>query len=120
MKNYEKFKDEIIEILDNHLAIDKDTGKPIECDQIDCNDCMLKNVSHCLGRTKKWLFEEAKEPIELTQFEYDLLNCLNDEWEFNEFYILNDLKIKGHFKDVKDTSMTIREILKNCVVKEDE
>lgn len=66
-----------------------------------------------------WLLAEHKEPIKLTKFEYDLLESyINKGYYFNNFSELKEMRNKGYFKGIKDTSMMLREILKNCEVVE--
>lgn len=67
-----------------------------------------------------WLLEEHKEPINLKQWERDLLETVDGkEFTFRFYRHLIELKEKGHFKNVTDTTMKIREILDNCEVVED-
>lgn len=87
------------------------------------DSCPYDSCDNCLKISLLELAKEYKEPIELTQFEYDLLDTFksggNCDDKFN-MYMCNEMKNKrGYFKGVKDTSMTIREILNNCVVKKD-
>ena len=64
-----------------------------------------------------WLLEEHKEPIKLTKFEYDLLmSYINKGYFFKNFSELKEMRNKGYFKGVTDTSMKIQDILKNCEV----
>lgn len=89
--------------------------------ECDCSECEFNNdVNLCV----KTLLEEHKEPIKikLAQWEYDFLNTLRKYHattfmsdKFNE-HLCDDMKQKGHFKGVTDTSMTLREILNNCEI----
>lgn len=64
-----------------------------------------------------WLLEEHKEPIKLKQWEYDLLmSYINKGYYFKNFSELKEMKNKGYFKGITDTSMKILYILKNCEV----
>lgn len=64
-----------------------------------------------------WLLEEHKEHIKLTKFEYDLLESyINKGYYFYNFSELKEMRNKGYFKGIKDTSMMLREILNNCEV----
>lgn len=127
MKNIEKYFDEIKSRVKNEgydatceaFAIRNNTKKyNINCcNGIYCEECSLK--------TLEWLNQEYVEPIELTQFEYDLIrNCkeatsYKDSNKLNECWIIGGMKEKGHFKNV-DLNMTFKEIFENCVVKDDE
>ena len=66
-----------------------------------------------------WLLEEHKEPIKLTKFEYDLLmSYINKGYFFKNYSELKEMRYKGYFKGITDTSMKIGYILKNCEVVE--
>ena len=68
-----------------------------------------------------WLLEEHKEPIKLQQWEKDLVGCVVDGLNiFESYYSLMEMKRIGHFKGVTNTSMTLKEILENCEVIENE
>lgn len=65
----------------------------------------------------EWLLEEHKEPIKLTKFEYDLLmSYINKGYFFKNYSELKEMRYKGYFKGITDTSMKIQDILKNCEV----
>lgn len=66
-----------------------------------------------------WLFEECEDPIELTQFEYDLLETYNcyEGVAFRDFEPLIKMKQKEHFEEI-DENMKIKDILINCEVVE--
>ena len=79
------------------------------------------------GKIIDWLLEEHKEPIKLKKWERDLLAvgyCANRRFcDFDDLLALCD---RGYFTgitDIKgggDTSMTLKEILENCdVIEED-
>ena len=82
------------------------------CTSILCEDCDK--------RVKEWLEEEHIETIKLKQWEYDLIETNN--WprceQFDSFYTYKTMKLKGHFKGITDTSMTIKRILENCEIVE--
>nr|DAY93992.1 MAG TPA: hypothetical protein [Caudoviricetes sp.] len=64
-----------------------------------------------------WLLEEHKEPIKLTKFEYDLLmSYINKGYYFENYSELKEMRNKGYFKGITDTSMKIVYILNNCEV----
>lgn len=65
-----------------------------------------------------WLLEEHKEPIKLKKWEYDLIrtNDCSHENLFYTFATYRNMKRVGHFSGIKDTSMTLEEILNNCEV----
>ena len=86
--------------------------------ECSCDDC-----TECQKQFFEWLNKEYKEPIKLTQFEYDMLSirksvvCHESPLKDNIYF--RKLKEKGYFKNV-DLSMTAIEILENCEVVENE
>lgn len=88
MTNYEKNKDDIIDILanDKWLAANKQ-GKICECDAINCNDCLFYNdedFSDCVKSRTRWLNAEYIEPpVDWTKVEVDtpvLVSEDNKDW----------------------------------------
>lgn len=116
----EKLVEDIKNIDDSKLSTDCELYKMLRKENDTKNCC--DNCDVCLKNSLIMLAQEHKEPIELTQFEFDLLKTIkkyNKARRFNE-YIFTDMKMeKGYFKGIKDISMTIEEILENCVVKDD-
>lgn len=111
MLNVEKFKSEIAILLNENCTKDE------QCECCECNE--ICKLFYSKVQIEKWLFEEYKQPIELTQFEYDLLDSyVLKGYKFESCGILPEMHKKGYFKNV-DTSMKIKEILENCVVKDD-
>lgn len=119
--NYEHYKDGIIELYVDDLAISR--GKVAECCAISCRECDLADKSgHCIGSYEiiNWLKQPYKKtPYKLNQFEFDLLQSylkgnLN-RCKLKDINTLNELKDKGYFKDI-DFDLTIHEILENCEV----
>lgn len=116
MKNFEKYIEEISTILANS-----------HCNNaLLCNICNVRNVCKKLGlldekEIQEFLLSDYKEPIKLTQFEYDLLTirnssvCYNSPLKGSRYF--EELKEKGYFKNV-DLIMNSKEILENCEVVE--
>lgn len=118
--NFEHYKDGIIELCIDELAISK--GKIVECDAIPCSECDFEDKNgHCIGNHEimKWLKQPYKKPkYKFTQFEYDLINTyshIDDRCKFNGCYQLKSLKEKGYFKNV-DKNELIKDIIENCEV----
>ena len=68
MTNFEKYKDEILEIVEYgdiaSIAIDNKKNKPQYCSGTQCSQCIRYDNGHCSSRNLfKWLYEEAKEPL---------------------------------------------------------
>lgn len=118
--NLEHYKDGIIELCIDELAISK--GKVVECCAIPCSECDFEDKNgHCIGKHEimKWLKQPYKKlPYKLSQWEYDLLNAYKDSGMqkcLSNYRPLLELNEKGHFKGI-DTSTPIHEILDNCKV----
>ena len=124
MTNLERYKDEFVYML-NDVAY-----QPPLCNYFekiwtysDCSCCPFctKDETGCdYHKFVDWLLEEHKEPIKLTKFEYDLLmSYINKGYSFKNHSELKEMRNKGYFEGVTDTSMPFREILKNCEVIEE-
>lgn len=118
--NFEHYKDEIIELCTEDLAISK--GKVVECCGIPCSECDFEDKNgHCIGNHEimKWLKQPYKKlPYKLSQFEFDLLNAYKNSGMrqcISNYGTLLEMYGKGHFKGI-DTSTPIHEILDNCKV----
>lgn len=116
-KNFNKFK-LYDEDLFCELAFICKTGERCEgfkyerCSE-GCGGCQFRNIRNAID----YLLQEHKEPIKLKQWEYDLLmSYINKGYYFKNFSELKEMRNKGYFKGVADTSMKIIEILNNCEV----
>lgn len=115
-KNFNKFK-LYDEDLFCELAFTCKTGERCEgfkyerCSE-GCGGCQFRNIKNAID----YLLQEHKEPIKLKQWEYDLMWGLEEGSKFHDWGSLCYMKRKGHFKGVKDTSMSIQYILNNCEV----
>lgn len=68
MTNFEKYKDEILEIAENDgvLALLRATGEPVNCGHIHCSDCIFC-PDNCQSKVLLWMYDEAiEEPPRLT------------------------------------------------------
>lgn len=88
------------------------------CSNKACAKCEFKeNVDECI----KEVLAEYKEPIKLKRWEYDLIRTNDRPHECNVFESFNtyrNMKAIGYFDGIKDTFMTLKEILENCEVVE--
>lgn len=111
MKNFERHIDDICKWLSC-----KAIRQMIPCKStVGCEDT---NCKGCADRLKEYLLEDHVEKIELTQFEYDLLNAnVCDEMPFLTFSQYLKMQEKGYFKGVTDTTMAIGVILERSVVR---
>lgn len=124
MTNFEKYFEQI--------------KKEIECDDFFCVVASIKNKNNlcgdgcyscemsCLDWLKEEYKEEYKEPIKLTKWEYDLiLNCeeaneYSDEDALEEYWIIEGMKQKDHFKGIDNLDITFKEVKYNHVIVEDD
>ena len=77
MKNKEKYKNELIKILSDHIAIDKDTGEPRDCHDVNCRKCVFefKNCNNDnfekTDIVNEWLEKEHIEPVNWSKVAVD-------------------------------------------------
>lgn len=78
--NFEHYKDEIIELYIEDLAISK--GNMTQCCVTLCSECGFSDENgDCIGHRRiiEWLKKPYQKPTyKLTKFEYDLLNAHKD------------------------------------------
>ena len=115
--NFDHYKDVIIELCVDELAISK--GKVVKCCATPCSECDFEDKNgHCIGNREimKWLKQPYIKPVyKLTKFEKELLECYSDECSFKLFNSLNVMKEKGYFKGINEDE-TIEDILAKCEV----
>lgn len=75
----------------------------------DCGKCEFYGNMNAIIDA---LLSEHKEKIKLKHWEYDLLSTLNESTVFERNNRNMQMKNMGHFQGVKDTSLTIGEILR--------
>lgn len=114
MKNIEKYAD----------LIEK-TAKEKYCNDYSIAICHVfsevKKVDEgTFGEALKWLFEEYKEPIKLTRFEFDLIDTNNQSHDrtFESYATYKNMMGRGHFKNVNNVGLTLKQILENCEIVE--
>lgn len=80
MTNFEYWKEDILQIINNNgsLALRKD--KPIACYQIKCENCGFFDVSHCNQHRFNWLYSEHKKLPKLTKRERAMCEVLEYGW----------------------------------------
>lgn len=115
--NFEHYKDEIIEVYIEELAISK--GRMTQCCGILCSECGFADENgDCIGHRRiiEWLKKPyQKQTYKLTQFEYDLLQHFSVDFKFKEMGLLKEMKEKGHFKNINGDEL-IKDILESCEV----
>lgn len=114
--NFEHFKDEIIELCVDDLAISK--GKVVKCCATPCSECDFEDKNgHCIGHREimKWLKQPYIKPVyKLTKFEIDLLQSCSQgyspKYQFKNINSLTEMRKNGYFKGV-NRDATIEEII---------
>lgn len=81
MINAEKFKKEINK-LNNDFGL---ADNIVDCETLGCRNCRFSNFNNsndeiifCSTRKVKWLLSEYREPIILTELEYNILKFIAD------------------------------------------
>ena len=77
MTNFEKWKDEIVDICSENHAVAVVDRKPVACIEVQsCSFCDFKNVKDCDYQLLKWAASEYEEPVpKLTRREREFLEC---------------------------------------------
>lgn len=86
MKNKEKFKNEIVDIICNgsSFAVDIETNKLVDCNHIDCRKCLFygTEISSCADLMKKWANQEYKCNDVISQCDIGFLNYIPDKFKY--------------------------------------
>lgn len=123
MTNLERHKEIVKQMLDESNCCLCDYIQSIK-EYKDCVGCPYfrdgkSDIYECdMSKFVDWLLAEHKEPIKLKQWEYDLLSFYSTYEPFERCALAEVMKEKEYFKSIKDTSMTIQQILANCEVVE--
>lgn len=116
--NFEHYKDGILDCCIDNLAVVK--GIPKSCSKTDCNDCDFLTIQKdCHEIAKDWIKQPHEKPTyKLTQCEYDMLDTIFEKQaRFSKVYLIDELKKKGYFKNIKcDSNVRVKDILANCEV----
>lgn len=91
MLNFEKYKDEILKIVEENgdFAVDKKTNKICRCNGMSCVNCKFDN-KYCNIIKLKWLY---KEQVQLTHDEYVILKNVDSEYQWIVRNDENDLVV---------------------------
>lgn len=119
MTNFEKYKDEITQLTNEHKRIAFVNGKIVSCSDIDdCTICKFGNPKDsCHFLIVKWLCEECTEPIKLTHKQLAILEILETGWlarddSSNRLYWYSEKpkRVNWHFETVSASgkSMSVR------------
>lgn len=86
MLNAERFKEEILDIINDDFALAVNKNHPNEvskCGSVRCTDCMFSKKENgkakCTKNKFNWLLSEYKEPIKVSKLEYELLKFFKNE-----------------------------------------
>lgn len=84
MKNKEKFSKEIVEIAcgGNDVAVCKSTGKPIDCYDIECDECSLLGDKSCTKLRREWAESEYVEKLVISKKDRAFLEYLGKELKY--------------------------------------
>lgn len=91
MKNKEKFKSEIVDIIcgGDSIAVNKETHVPVSCSDFDCDSCLFYTYNEdCIGALVKWAKQEYEETNVISYSDSLFLNFIKDCYE----YIARDKK----------------------------
>lgn len=136
MKNFEKWEKEVKQIVIQNKPIAVVNNKPCVCDP-QCSQCRFyKNngdMRGCIVKGFEWLYEEYKEPIKLSQLEFELLKYFSESFryvgkdEIVSFYNNDDdfLNLEEWGENLfaflsSGEELEIQDILNNCEVIENE
>lgn len=84
MKNREKFKNEIVDIICNgdNIAVNKKTRVPLACTNIKCNKCLFYNIKqYCIDALVEWANQEYKCNTVISQGDIEFLNYIADRFK---------------------------------------
>lgn len=85
MKNREKIKNEIVDIICNgdSIAVNKKTRVPLACTNIKCNNCLFYNIKqYCIDAVVEWANQEYKAPTVISRVYFNFLSYIKDEFEY--------------------------------------
>lgn len=85
MKNKEKFKNEITDIIcdGDSIAVDKETRVPIACTNIECDSCLFYNIKqYCVDSLVEWANQEYKETIVISQNDITFLSYISNKFKY--------------------------------------
>lgn len=114
--NLERYYDDLIKEDCSDFGVVN--GKIESCTFIPCEKCEFK-LGNCHKNRIIWLTSKCEKPkYKLTQCEYDMLDTIfENQARFSKVYLIDELKKKGYFKNIKcDSKVRVKDILANCEV----
>lgn len=84
MKNKEKFKDEILDIIckGGNIAVDNITYEPADCNIIDCGTCLFYGCGSCSDMLIEWARREYKKPVVISDKDCVFLNFIKEDYKY--------------------------------------
>lgn len=84
MKNKEKFKDEILDIIckGGNIAVDNIIYEPVDCNSIDCGTCLFYGCGGCSDMLIEWFRREYKKPVVISYKDSLFLNFIKDDYKY--------------------------------------
>lgn len=136
MKNFEKWEKEVKQIVIQNKPIAVVNNKPCVCDP-QCSQCRFNknngDMRGCIVKGFEWLYEEYKEPIKLSQLEFELLKYFSKKYDYicKEEIVYFENKSNKEWVNLEDWGedlfawlnkgeFPIQNILDNCEVVENE
>lgn len=119
MKNKEKFKDEIVDIVckGGKIAVDNISYEPVDCNSINCSTCLFYGCGDCYDALIEWARREYKKTIVISYNDSLFLNFIKDGYEYiardkNDcLYAYNSTPLKyeynGIWSGVKEVDLNI-------------
>lgn len=80
MTNFEYYKEEILEIINKGNSLGVCKNKPVNCNSIECSECVSSDGSGCDRGVYKWLYAEHKEQPKLTKKERQFCELVETGW----------------------------------------
>lgn len=83
MKNKEKYAKEIIEIACNgdSIAIASDSGKLVQCEHIECSECLFGSAENCKDGVREWAESEYVEKPVISKKDKAFLEYVKEEYK---------------------------------------
>lgn len=109
MKNKEKFKNEIVDIIcdGDSIAVDKETHVPVACTNIECDNCLFYNIKeYCIDSLVEWANQEYNCKTVISQGDIEFLNYIIDRFKYivrdknGDLFVYTDSPIKSQDRGI--------------------
>ena len=80
----EKFKDEILDIIckGGNIAVYNTTYEPVDCNIIDCGNCLFYGCGCCSDIRIEWYRREYKKPVVISYKDKLFLNFIKEDYKY--------------------------------------